>query len=76
MRGREGQRDAEDPVVSFMTVTLHQILTQLAQRGLGIYGIYHACGKEDCNTSLFRKSEQEVIGVWSLPFISWACLRT
>ena len=39
MRGRKGQRDAEDCVVSFMTVTLHQILTQLLERGLGICGI-------------------------------------
>jgi hypothetical protein len=25
MRGRKGQRNAEDPVVRFMTVALHQI---------------------------------------------------
>ena len=39
VRGRKGQRDAENSVVSCMTVTLHQILTQLAQKGLGICGI-------------------------------------
>jgi hypothetical protein len=39
VRGRKGQRDAEDSVASFMTVTLHQMLTHLVEKGLGICGI-------------------------------------
>ena len=39
VRGRKGQRNKEDSVVSFMTVPLHQILTQLAEGGLCICGV-------------------------------------
>ena len=39
VRGRKGQTDTENSVVSFMTVPLHQMLTQLAEGGLCICGV-------------------------------------